>query len=140
MNPFAVQEQPERLRRRLGGALAAREAAFDLVTTRHAGHAAELAREAAALGYHTVAVCGGDGTLAEAATGLVGSDVPLAVIPRGTANQVALNLGIPLDLEHAIDIALNGIPHAIDLGRIDERFFALVAGAGFDAAVMQSAT
>jgi diacylglycerol kinase (ATP) len=140
VNPFAGQEQPERLRRQLGGALAAREASFDLVTTRYAGHAADLAREAATLGYRTVAACGGDGTLAEAATGLVGSDTPLAVIPRGTANQVALNLGIPLDLDQAIDIALDGVARPIDLGRIDERFFALVAGAGFDAAVMQSAT
>jgi YegS/Rv2252/BmrU family lipid kinase len=140
VNPFAGQEQPERLRRRLGGALAAREAPFDLITTRYAGHAAELAREAARLGYRAVAVCGGDGTLAEAATGLVGMDTPLAIIPRGTANQVALNLGIPLDLEHAVEIALNGTARAIDLGRINDRFFALVAGAGFDAAVMSAAT
>jgi YegS/Rv2252/BmrU family lipid kinase len=140
VNPFAGQEEPERLRRRLGGAFAAREAAFDLVTTRYAGHAAELARKAAALGYRAVAVCGGDGTLAEAATGLVGTDTPIAIIPRGTANQVALNLQIPVDLELAIDIALHGLERPIDLGRIDDRFFALVAGAGFDAAVMQSAT
>jgi diacylglycerol kinase (ATP) len=140
VNPFAGQEQPERLRRRLGGALAAREAPFDLVTTQYAGHAAELAHEAAGLGYRAVAVCGGDGTLAEAATGLVGTRTPLAIIPRGTGNQVALNLGIPLDLEQAVGVAVNGPVRAIDLGRIDDRFFALVAGAGFDAAVMRTAT
>ncbi|HEX2166361.1 MAG TPA: diacylglycerol kinase family protein [Longimicrobiales bacterium] len=140
LNPQAGHEDEERMRRRLGGAFAARGAAFDLTTTQHAGHATELAREAARLGYRSVAVCGGDGTLAEAATGLAGSTTPLAIIPRGTANQVAYNLGIPRALEAAVDVALFGKPSSIDLGRLHDRAFALVAGAGFDAAVMQSAT
>jgi YegS/Rv2252/BmrU family lipid kinase len=128
------------MRRRLGGAFTARGAAFDLATTAHAGHATELARAAAGQGYRAVAVCGGDGTLAEVATGLAGTDTPLAIIPRGTANQVAHNLGIPRALENAVDVAVFGTASSIDLGRINDRAFALVAGAGFDAAVMQSAT
>lgn len=128
------------MRRRLGGAFAARGAAFDLVATERAGHATTLAREAAARGYRAVAICGGDGTLAEAATGLAGTSTPLAIIPRGTANQVAHNLGIPRALEDAVDVAVFGAPSTIDLGLINDRAFALVAGAGFDAAVMQSAT
>jgi diacylglycerol kinase (ATP) len=140
LNPHAGQEDVSRMRRRLGGAFAARNSAFDLVTTQRPGHAAELAREAAGLGYRAVAVCGGDGTLAEAATGLAGTRVPLAIIPRGTANQVAQNLGVPRALEAAVDVAVFGKPSCIDLGRIEDRAFALVAGAGFDAAVMQSAT
>jgi diacylglycerol kinase (ATP) len=140
LNPQAGHDDVSRMRRRLGGAFAARNAAFDLATTQRAGHAAELARDAAFLGYRAVAVCGGDGTLAEAATGLAGTATPLAVIPRGTANQVAQNLGIPRALEQAVDVAVFGRPSLIDLGRINGRAFALVAGAGFDAAVMQSAT
>jgi diacylglycerol kinase (ATP) len=62
------------------------------------------------------------------------------VLPRGTANQVAQNLGIPLALEEAIHVALHGRITGIDLGSIRDRAFALVAGAGFDAAVMQAAT
>src|SRR6185369_11057643 len=85
-------------------------------------------------------VVGGDGTLAEAATGLAGSMVPLAIIPRGTANQVARNLRIPVAFEAAVDVAVRGVPTPIDMGRINGRSFALVAGAGFDAAVMASAT
>ena len=50
---------------------------------------------------------GGDGTLAEAATGLAGTETPLSIIPRGTANQVAHNLGIPIELEAAVDVAVN---------------------------------
>jgi YegS/Rv2252/BmrU family lipid kinase len=85
-------------------------------------------------------VVGGDGTIAEAATGLDGAPTPLAIIPRGTANQLAHNLGIPIDLEQAVEVAISGTPTFIDLGRIDGRSFALVAGAGFDAAVMAAAT
>ena len=140
LNPHAGQEDEPRMRRRLGGAFAARGAAFDIVTTESAGHATAIAREGAALGYRAVAVCGGDGTLAEVATGLAGTDTPLAIIPRGTANQVAYNLGIPRALEDAVNVAVFGNASSIDLGRIDDRAFALVAGAGFDAAVMHSAT
>lgn len=140
INPHAGHDDEARLRRRLGGAFAERRATFDIVATERAGHATELAREAAVLGYRAVAVCGGDGTLAEAATGLAGTMTPLAIVPRGTANQVAHNLGVPRALEAAVDVAVHGRACTIDLGRIRDRAFALVAGAGFDAAVMQSAT
>jgi len=140
LNPAAGQDDPSRLRRRLGGAFAAREAAFDLEVTRSAGHAAELASEAARLGYRAVAVVGGDGTIAEAASGLAGTCTPLAIIPAGTANQVAYNLGVPQALEAAVEVAVFGQVTRIDLGRIGDRAFALVAGAGYDAAVMAAAT
>jgi diacylglycerol kinase (ATP) len=140
MNPAAGHDQLQRLKRRIGAAFAERDAAFDLVVTRHAGHAAELARESAALGYRAVCVVGGDGTLAEVATGLAGTDTPLAIIPRGTANQVAQNLRIPRRLEDAVDTAVRGIVTPVDLGRANDRAFALVAGAGYDAAVMRAAT
>ena len=140
LNPAAGQDDPARLRRLVGGAFAARRASFDLAETERAAHATVLAREAAALGYRAVCVVGGDGTLAEAATGLVGTDTPLAVIPRGTANQVAHNLRIPTNTEEAVELALSDTSAAVDLGRIGDRVFALVAGAGFDAAVMASAT
>ena len=140
LNPMAGQDDLERLRREIGGAFAARGADFDLRETTHAGHASELARDAAQLGYRAVCVVGGDGTLAEVATGLAGSTTPLAVVPRGTANQVALNLKLPLDVDSAIEVAVNGLESAIDLGCIGGRNFALVAGAGLDAAVMATAT
>lgn len=140
LNPKAGQEDPARLRRMIGGAFAARRAAFDLAETRHAGHATELARHAVERGYRSVCVVGGDGTVAEVATGLVGSALPLAVIPRGTANQVAHNLHIPTNIEAAVDLAVSGRPTPLDLGRIGDRAFALVAGAGLDATMMASAT
>ena len=109
INPKAGQRDPEKLRRRLGAAFAARSASFDIVDTTCAGHAEVLARHAAALGYRAVCVVGGDGTLAEAASGLAGTGTPLALIPGGTANQVALNLGIPRGFEAELMTRLAGI-------------------------------
>jgi YegS/Rv2252/BmrU family lipid kinase len=140
INPKAGQESVASLRRKLGGAFAARKVSFDIVPTRRAGHATELAREAARLGYKRVCVVGGDGSIAEVATGLVGTDIPLAIIPRGTANQVALNLNIPRAFEAAVETAVHGRATPIDLGGVNGRAFALVAGAGFDAAIMSTAT
>jgi diacylglycerol kinase (ATP) len=139
-NPMAGQQKAEKLRRRLGAAFASRNASFDLYATEYAGHAEHLAREASSLGYRNVCIVGGDGSLAEAANGLAGTTTPLALIPAGTANQVAQNLGIPIRLESAVDAAVHGLATPIDLGRINDRRFALVAGAGYDAAIMNAAT
>ncbi len=140
VNPAAGQDDPARLRRLIGGAFAARGASFDLVQTEHAGHATELARRGAGLGYRACCVVGGDGTIAEVATGLAGTDVPMALIPRGTGNQIAQNLGIPGAIEPAVEVAVHGRAVPLDLGLIGDRAFALVAGTGFDAAVMAAAT
>lgn len=140
LNPAAGHDDAVRVRRLLGGAFAARGAAFDMEETRHPGHATELARAAAELGYRAVCIVGGDGTLAEVAHGLHGTSTPLAIIPRGTGNQVAHNLGIPTDMEEAVEVAVHGVATPMDVGRIDGRSFALVTGAGYDAAVMVAAT
>jgi diacylglycerol kinase (ATP) len=129
------------VRRQIGGALAVRGASFDLHETRGAGDAERLAREAVLLGYRAVVAAGGDGTIAEVITGLAGSTVPLGILPIGTANQVAANLGIPPDVERAAEVAVNGVPTPVDIAQLgDGRHFALMAGAGWDAEVMSFAT
>lgn len=141
LNPAAGQEEPSRVRRRIGGAFAVRSAPFDIVETTGAGDAEMLAREAVSRGYRAVAAAGGDGTIAEVITGLAGTGVPLGIIPQGTANQVASNLGVPPDIERAVEVVVNGVPAPMDLGQLDDgRYFALIAGAGWDAEVMSSAT
>lgn len=141
LNPAAGQEDPLRVRRQLGGAFAVRGAPFDLVETAGAGDAERFARDAARLGYRVVVAVGGDGTVAEVITGLAGTQVPLAVVAQGTGNQVACNLGIPRDVEGAVEVAVHGVPAPMDLGRMDDgRYFALMAGAGWDAEVMTVAT
>ena len=141
LNPAAGQEDPLRVRRLLGGAFAVRGAPFDLVETAGAGDAERYAREAVRLGYRAVVAVGGDGTVAEVITGLAGTETPLAVVAQGTGNQVACNLGIPRDVEGAVEVAVHGVPAPMDLGQLaDGRYFALMAGAGWDAEVMTVAT
>jgi YegS/Rv2252/BmrU family lipid kinase len=129
-----------RLRQRIERAFAALGEEIELRETTGPGHATALAREAAAGQYRVVCAVGGDGTLAETATALAGTGTPLAVVPRGTANQVAANLHIPTNVEAAIQVAVRGEPVDLDVGVIEGRIFALAAGAGFDAAVMARAT
>ncbi len=100
------------------------------------GHATLLAHEALEEGVDRVVVIGGDGTVNEALNGLAGSDVPLAIVPTGTVNVLALELGLPLDPPDAVRVAAEARATRIDLGLAGERYFALMAGVGFDADVV----
>jgi diacylglycerol kinase (ATP) len=109
-----------------------------LAFTERPGHATALAREAATAGFAPIVGVGGDGTLSEIANGLVGiaEAPPLAVMPVGTGNDFARSMGLPTDLDAAVDLAVSGVaPRAIDVGRCGERYFLNMAGAGFDAEV-----
>jgi YegS/Rv2252/BmrU family lipid kinase len=141
LNPAAGQANTDRAVRALAGAFATRRAGFDILETRGAGDAEEMARMAARVGYRAVVAVGGDGTVGEVITGLAGTGVPLGIIPKGTGNQLAANLRIPMAVEAAVEVVVNGRPAAIDLGRLaDGRYFAVTAGAGWDAAIMAAAT
>ena len=88
-----------------------------------------------------VVAVGGDGMVLQVATSLSGTNVPLAIVPTGTGNLLAGNLGIPHPPEEAVRTALTGRPRRIDLGRIDvggkRRAFTVACGVGFDAEVMR---
>lgn len=103
-----------------------------------------LARAAVADGARLVLAAGGDGTVQAVACGLAGSGVPLGVVPLGTGNLLARNLGLPLDRGDAVAVALGGRDRLIDLGSVqfDEQpptHFAVMAGLGFDAEMMSDA-
>lgn len=104
--------------------------------TRGPGDATRLAREAVEEGFERVAAVGGDGTIREVASALVGTDAVLGVVPAGTANDLARTMGTPRDLVAATAVALQGPARTIDAAETDsgERFVN-IAGAGFDAAV-----
>ena len=106
--------------------------------TTAAGDAVEFARRAAAESYELVCAVGGDGTVNETVNGLAGSDVPLAIVPTGTVNVLAMELGIPLDPPDAVRVIEKGSLSWIDLGLAGERYFALMAGIGMDARVVAS--
>jgi diacylglycerol kinase (ATP) len=94
-------------------------------------------RRALADGAEIVFAWGGDGMVQRCADVMAGSGVPLAVIPAGTANLLAHNLGIPADIERAVDIGLAGSRRNLDLGVVNGERFAVMAGAGFDAAMIR---
>ncbi len=122
----------------------------------------EAAREAVAHGATLVLAAGGDGTIRAVAEGLVGTGVPLGLLPQGTGNLLARNLGVPVGTDEALEIALTGMDRAVDVGRLEVEkppprypedtseltaekdaetgtIFTVMAGAGFDAAMMREA-
>jgi len=121
------------------------------------------AREAVAQGATLVLVAGGDGTVRAVAEGLVHTGVPLGILPQGTGNLLVRNLGLPVDADKALEVALTGTDRTLDVGRIEVEgsgrtrqppdrseaeteheaeqgtVFAVMAGAGLDAAMMRDA-
>jgi YegS/Rv2252/BmrU family lipid kinase len=91
-------------------------------------------------GCAVVFVCGGDGTVRAGATALAGTDVPMAIVPLGTGNLLARNLNLPLDDQtEALRIGLHGATRQIDVGVVEDKRWVVMAGLGFDAAIMRDA-
>jgi len=97
-----------------------------------AGQTAQAVRDGADL----VLACGGDGTVTACADGVAGSGVPLAILPLGTGNLLARNLGLPLDLDAALVTALTGTNRRLDAGSANGHTFVVMAGLGFDAKML----
>jgi YegS/Rv2252/BmrU family lipid kinase len=90
-------------------------------------------------GAELVFAWGGDGTVRRCIDVLAGSEASLGVLPAGTANLFATNLEIPKDIERAVAIGLRGARRRLDVGRFNKERFAVMAGAGFDAAMIRDA-
>ncbi len=97
-----------------------------------------LARSALAAPVDLVLASGGDGTVTACAEGLAGSGVPLGVLPAGTGNLLARNLGLPLSLDEALAVGIGGRNRQLDVGTANGRTFVAMAGLGFDAELMDS--
>jgi len=108
------------------------------VPTAGPGDATRLAREAAAEGVSAVFALGGDGTLREAAAGLLGTDVPLGPLPGGTTNVLTLALGLPRRPLAAADALARATPRPLDVGLCAGQPFLMMVSAGLDAAVIAS--
>ncbi|MBP3228283.1 MAG: YegS/Rv2252/BmrU family lipid kinase [Bacteroidaceae bacterium] len=101
--------------------------------TERAGHATELAAEAAARGVDIVAAVGGDGTVNETASGLRDTHTALAIVPCGSGNGLARHLDLPIDVEKSLRVINSGLVHRLDYGLCDGRPFFCTCGVGFDA-------
>jgi diacylglycerol kinase family enzyme len=144
VNPYATTVS-DRLRNLVVYALQGRYE-VDAVDTQERGHATELCREAAHEGYDVVVAFGGDGTVNEAANGLITSaahpsPTPLTCLPGGSANVFGKMLGIPGELvdatEHLLGIADDWRPRRVDVGVVNERCFTFSSGLGLDASVVR---
>jgi YegS/Rv2252/BmrU family lipid kinase len=102
-------------------------------------HVPKQVKRALAEGAELVFAWGGDGTVQRCIDTLAGADTPLAILPAGTANLLATNLEIPQDIEQAVAIGLRGDRRKLDVGRFDGEHFAVMAGVGFDASMIQKA-
>ena len=111
------------------------------IETEARDHATVLCREAADEGYDVVVAFGGDGTVNEVANGLAGTGTPLTCLPGGRANVYCRMLGIPTEVvdatEHLLRVADAFVPRQVDLGRLNDRYFAFSAGVGLDADVVE---
>ena len=107
----------------------------EVFVTERAGHARDLAKAAAGRGARLVMAWGGDGTINEVASVLVGTDVALGIVPAGSGNGLARELGIDPRPRRAIADALQRTPRPIDVGEVEGRYFVNTAGVGFDAHV-----
>ena len=116
---------------------------LDVEITKYPKHAIEIARGARDK-YDLVIVAGGDGTINEVINGIANSRTTLAIIPFGTTNVFALELGIPLGVKEASELITKGKKIEIDLGyaetKEESRYYSMVLGAGFGALVTKDAT
>ena len=108
---------------------------WDIVHTQRAGHAVELAAEAANEQIDIVAAVGGDGTINEVARSLVHTATALAILPFGSGNGLARHLQIPMETKKALDVINNGTVIPMDYGKINDNPFFCTCGIGFDAFV-----
>lgn len=137
VNPAKVAD-PDQLRRTLRTSLTKAgwpEPAWYETTPEDPGRG--QAKKAVADGAELVFACGGDGTVTAVVTALTGTDVALAVLPAGTGNLLAANLGLGTDPAAGLQVVLEGGRRRIDVGTIDDQCFVVMAGMGFDAMMLQ---
>ena len=109
---------------------------FEVTKSRHASKAAH---EALGAGAELIFIWGGDGTVQRCVDTLAGEPVVLAVLPAGTANLLATNLGVPATLRGALEVGLYGDRRVLDVGVLGGKHFTVMAGVGLDAVMMQRA-
>jgi diacylglycerol kinase (ATP) len=128
-NPAARGQKARRLYRRLCSIASG----VPIYCTEKGGDARRLAEEAVAKGYRLVVAAGGDGTVNEVVNGIAGRPVVFGVLPLGTVNVFAWELGLPRGLEAAWRVVRDGTTRKLDLGRANQRYFVQMLGVGLDA-------
>ncbi len=138
VNPAAGQDRP--FLQIVNSAFQAAGIDWDIFITKVAGDGTRLAQQSVAAGADVVIAYGGDGTVGEVANGLIGTSVPLAIFPGGTANVMSMELGIPGDLAQAVRLLCGeGALRAVDMAQTTDRRFMLRTTMGFTAEATRAA-
>jgi diacylglycerol kinase (ATP) len=138
LNPYSNRWTALKRRGELEAGLQAAGLTYDLVVSEHPGHITELAHQAVLDGCSHVLVAGGDGSIGETVNGLIRSGrpceelPPLGVLPLGSANDMVFGLKIPLDLEQAARVIATGKTSRLDIGQVNDRYFANNSAAGIE--------
>ena len=113
---------------------------YEVKETHFPGNATDMVLDAVTHGYSAIVAVGGDGTVLEVANGLIGTSLPLGIIPLGAGNDFARALNIPIGFEHIVDsikIITESVPIQVDIGKFTDRFFLNIASVGFDAEIIR---
>jgi len=139
LNPYSNRWNSQKRWAEADAALKAAGVDFELVISKSKGQIVELAEQAVRENCSPIIVAGGDGTIGDAANGLVRASKsttevlgPLGIMPTGSANDIAFALGLPTDLNEAAKVIAAGKTRAMDLGKLNDRYFVNNSAAGLE--------
>lgn len=135
INPVSGTQNKKKLPKMIQQTLDNHQWLANIIYTDHAGHATELARQFARMGFDAVVAVGGDGTVNEVACGLRDSETAMGILPVGSGNGFARHLNIPMHINRAIEMLNHSEPIRVDYGLANEHMFVSTCGTGFDALI-----
>lgn len=136
-NPVAGNGLSQKAFAQMEALLCAQSIDYSVARSEYAGHAPLLAKEAVSAGHGCIVAVGGDGTVREVAEAMIGTQVPLGVLPCGTGNDLVKSLHIPCDPAAVLELLLHGEVRNMDAGEANGQLFFNVAGFGFDVDVLE---
>lgn len=137
VNPISGTKAKNRVAKLIRELLDLQQFAPTVVVTEYAGHATQLAQQFAMEDYYAVVAVGGDGTINEVASGLIGTNTALGIVPNGSGNGFARHLDISTRMNRAIEMLNNSEVINVDYGLVNNQPFFSTCGVGFDAVVAQ---
>jgi diacylglycerol kinase (ATP) len=139
LNPYSNRWNSQKRWAECEAALNAAGIRFDFVVSERKGHIVELAEQAARENFSPIVIAGGDGSVGDVAQGLMQAAPsekeaigPIGILPTGSANDIAFALGLPTNLYEAARVIANGKTRAMDLGKLNDRYFVNNSGAGLE--------
>lgn len=138
INPVSGLNNTEDVHKQVTDFLNDQSFSYEIVKTKCANDAFEIAKKAVENNSNLIIAVSGDGTINEIINAIADTETCLAIVPNGTGNLLATSLGIPIDINKALKLIPKNYRKKIDLGKINDHYFSIIAGCGFDAAIMKN--